>query len=102
MIEFKSIVDKLFYDNKGQILVSAIFGLALALMFTRVCKDNCIIYYAPKPEEVINKTFKIEDTCYKYKIQPAKCNEKPLVNYDVNQKPENKLEENNFISNMFK
>jgi len=101
MIELKSIVDKLFYDNTGQIIVSAIFGLSLALMFTRVCKDNCIIYYAPHIEDVSNKTFKIEDTCYKYTTNTVKCNNKPLETYNNNLNPENKLEEKGFFEKIF-
>ena len=37
-------IDRLFYDSTGQIIVSALFGLALALLFRRICKDNCVIY----------------------------------------------------------
>ena len=83
------LIDKLFYDSTGQMFVSGIFGLALALMFQRVCKDNCIIYCAPKLEEVKDKTFKLEDTCYKYDTVAVKCNEKPLKTYESNMKPEN-------------
>ena len=37
----RTAVDKLLYTPFGQILTSAIFGLAIALLFKRVCKDNC-------------------------------------------------------------
>ena len=41
------IVDRLFYDNTGQIIVSAIFGLYIALL----------LFYMP---------VKIDDTVFKY------------------------------------
>jgi hypothetical protein len=82
------LIDKLFYDSTGQMFVSGIFGLALALMFQKVCKDNCVIYCAPRLEEIKDKTFKLEDSCYKYETVAVNCNEKPLETYDSKMKPE--------------
>ena len=45
--KFNYIVERLFYDNTGQIIVSAIFGLSIALL----------LFYMP---------VKIEDTVFKY------------------------------------
>ena len=101
MINFKNIKDKLFYNPTGQILISAIFGLALSFMFIRVCKDNCVIYYSPKVEDIQDKIFKIEDTCYLYKSIPVKCNNKPLVNYNHNIIPENLLKSENVFNKLF-
>lgn len=101
MIEIKSIVEKLFYNQTGQIIVSVIFGLSLALMFNRVCKDNCLIYYAPHIEDIDNKMFKIEDTCYKYKMKNVKCNDKPIEQYNDNLHPDNKIVEENYFNKLF-
>ena len=101
MLNFKNIKNKLFYDPTGQILISAIFGLALSFMFVRVCKDNCIVYYAPNVEDIQDKVFKIDETCYVYKSIPTKCNEKPLENYNINIKPENLLKSENISNKLF-
>jgi len=91
MPNFNALIDKLFYNKSGQIVVSCVFGLALALIFNRTCKDGCIVYNAPHIEDVNNKIFKIEDNCYKYTTKVVKCNDHPLSSYDYNSKPENIL-----------
>lgn len=102
-MNLKSIIDRLFYTNIGQIFISGLFGLSLALIFKRVCKDNCTIYIAPKNENIDGKIFKLEDTCYKYKTSQVKCNDKdkPIMFYDGYEKPDNLLEEPSFLSKVF-
>ena len=96
-------IHRLFYERDGQFVVSALFGLALALIFTRVCKDNCIIYHAPNMQEVEGKVFKLEDTCYTYKSYAVKCNDKDKVlkAYNVNTKPENQIIDYGLFSGWF-
>lgn len=96
-------VNRLFYDKNGQIVVSALFGLALALIFRRVCKDNCTIYFAPSIEDVKGKTFILEDQCYKYKPYSTKCdnNQKSYKSYDVNTIPDNKITDYGIFSGLF-
>lgn len=96
-------IQRLFYEKEGQIVVSALFGLALALIFRRVCKDNCVIYYAPNTKDIENKVFKLEDTCYKYKPYAVKCNtnEKIFKTYDVNTKPDNQIIDYGLFSKLF-
>lgn len=63
----------------GVTIISIVLGLGLATLFRKVCKDkNCIIFNGPVITDIHDKTFKIEDKCYKYKMEPAKC--------DVNKK----------------
>lgn len=96
-----SLIDRLFYEKNGQTLVSAVFGIALALMFQKVCKDNCIIFYSPNINDIINKKFELEGSCYKYTPINVKCNEdfiKPNIN---NLQVENKIEDNNIFSKIF-
>jgi hypothetical protein len=99
-----STVDRLFYSTEGHIVVSALFGLALALVFRRVCKDNCTEYYAPFIKDIENKKFKIEDTCYEYKPYSVKCDtsQKIYTSYNINTKPDNKVDEPGLIDKFFK
>jgi hypothetical protein len=100
-IDIHSIVDRLFYEKNGQLLVSIVFGLAIALMFRRVCKENCIIFYSPNMNDIINKKFELEGTCYKYIPINVKCTGdyiKPNIN---NVEGDNKIEEKGFFSKIF-
>ena len=96
-------IDRLFYDDTGQIIVSALFGLALALLFRRICKDNCVLYSAPDIKEIESNVFNLEDTCYKYKSYPVKCNDidKPLEPYDINKTPDNLISIPGFFEKTF-
>lgn len=94
-------IDRLFYTEVGQIIVSAIFGLSLALLFNRVCKDNCTLYFAPKYNEINDNIFKIEDTCYKYKTITALCNDKALNQYNGNNRPSNQIQEKSIFDKIF-
>ena len=96
-------IDRLFYDNTGQIIVSALFGLALALLFRRICKDNCVIYSAPEIKDIEENIFNLEDTFYKYKSYPVKCNDKdkPLEPYDINKTPDNIISIPGFLEKVF-
>ena len=96
-------IDRLFYDETGQIIVSALFGLALALLFRRICKDNCVLYSAPDIKEIEENIFNLEDTCYKYKSYPVKCNalDNPLEPYDINKTPDNLINVPGFFERIF-
>jgi hypothetical protein len=72
----KGLTDRMFYENKGQIAVSVIFGLAIAFLFKRVCKDRkCIVIQAPLASEVSSKIYQFEGECFKYKPYETKCPE---------------------------
>ena len=94
-------IDRLFYTEIGQIIISAIFGISLALVFNRVCKDNCTLYFAPKYNEISNNIFKIEDTCYKYKTVNTVCNDKALDQYNGNNSPSNQIKEKSIFDKIF-
>lgn len=96
-------IHRLFYEKEGQMVVSALFGLALALIFRRVCKDNCTLYFAPNIEDIQDKTFRLEDQCYRYKAYTTKCDntQKVYQQYDVNMTPENKVEDSGLLSKLF-
>lgn len=92
-ISIRSVINKLFYTPMGQLIMSAIFGLALALLFKGVCKDNCTSYFAPYIDEVQGQTFQLEDTCYEYAPYMVDCSKETniLLPYDVNSAPINKI-----------
>ncbi len=85
----------------GQMLISALFGISLALIFNRVCKDNCTIYFAPQHDEINNKIFKLEDTCYKYNTVNVACNDKALNPYEGSDKATNQMVEKTFFDKLF-
>ena len=67
---------QLFHTSFGQVLVSALFGLALAFMFQRVCKDRkCIIIEAPPLDEIRGSTYKLDNKCFQYTPKPAPCDD---------------------------
>ncbi len=103
-MNLKLIIDRLFYNSTGQAFISALFGFSIALLFKRVCKENCVLYYAPKQNEVEGKTFKMEDTCYKYTPSVVKCNEAltpPVLYYDGHRKPDNLIQEPGMFDKLF-
>ena len=100
-MNIRYVIDRLFYTDIGQIIVSAIFGISLALIFNRVCKDNCTLYFAPKYNDISDNIFKIEDTCYKYKVVNALCNDKALEQYQGNYTPSNQIKEKSFFDKIF-
>ena len=59
---------KLMNSSKGKIIFSIILGFGIATLFRKVCKDrNCIVFKAPELNTIVNKTFKFDNKCYKYK-----------------------------------
>ena len=95
------IIDRLFYNEYGQMFISALFGLSLALLFNRVCKDNCTLYVAPNHEEIQNNIFKLNDTCYRYKKVAAKCNKDALYNNDGTYKASNHIQLPSMMDKIF-
>jgi len=72
----QKLTTRLFYTSTGQLFISALFGLALALVFQRVCSDRkCIIISAPATMDIVGKTYEFEGECFKYKPYGVKCPE---------------------------
>ncbi len=70
---------KLLESKTGVIIMSVIWGLGLACMFRKVCKDrDCIVYNAPNMEEIKKNIFLFDKKCYKYKSETTKCNTDPI------------------------
>ena len=74
----EQITQRLFHTELGNMIVSAIFGIGLAFIFSRACKgNNCIIIRAPEINEIKDKVFQIQDECYKYTPKIVPCNISP-------------------------
>jgi len=66
--------NKLLHTDVGNIILSVIWGLGLAALFRRACKNrNCLVYKAPPLDSMNNKTFKYDGKCYNYKTVSTKC-----------------------------
>jgi len=71
---FNVIIDRLLYTNHGQILISAIFGIALGFLFQKTCiGDKCIIIDSPNPDEINKNIYELDGVCYKYKAKSVHC-----------------------------
>lgn len=65
--QLRDMVARLFYTKMGQIFISALFGLAIAFMFQRVCKDRkCIVIHAPPMKNIEKEIFLVNEECYQY------------------------------------
>lgn len=69
------LVDRLFYTPIGAMIVSGLFGMALAFMFQRVCKDKrCVIVQSPPLKDINEFVYRVKDgECYKYTSRVVKC-----------------------------
>jgi hypothetical protein len=62
-------------DEKGQIIISIIWGLGLATLFRKVCKGrNCIVIKGPKPAEMDEGIYLFNSKCFKYTAENTQCN----------------------------
>ena len=71
------IKERLFYTEAGSTILSALFGVALAFMFQRVCKGaQCYLIKSPPSSETNNYLYKIEgEGCFKYTPKVVSCDE---------------------------
>ena len=69
------IIERLYHTELGCMLMSALFGVALAFMFQRVCKGSqCTIFKAPPKEEIEDIIYEIHgDGCYMYIPRIVDC-----------------------------
>ena len=71
---------KLIKSPTGKILVSIIWGLGLAALFRKVCKDrDCIIYRAPAPKNVKEQVYQFNGTCYNFESENVQCEGKTVT-----------------------
>lgn len=80
MPPFEQIIRRLLYTTEGQTLVSVIFGVGLASIFRRACKDHKCRVVRPAPlSEIEGRVFKTADgKCLRYVPYPVKCERKAM------------------------
>ena len=67
-------IKRMLNTELGRFFISVIIGIGLATLFRKSCTDkNCIIFDGPVIDEVDGKTFRFGEFCYKYDLQPMKC-----------------------------
>lgn len=78
MIDFHSFV----YSDVGKVILSIIWGLGCAALFTRACKDrSCRIiqYRGPKQSEIEESFYKYGNSnCYKFTPYLWSCDNNPV------------------------
>ncbi len=73
-MRMQRVTQRLFYTDIGRILVSALFGAALAIMFQRTCKgDKCVVIDAPAIKDIEPYVFQVGDKCYRYESRIVHC-----------------------------
>jgi hypothetical protein len=84
-------VKRLLDTPLGHIFISLILGIGLASLFNKVCKDkNCIVFNGPILSEFEGKIYKHGEKCYKYSLNPSKCDSKKRI-VDISDPNENKV-----------
>ncbi len=67
-------LDTVLENRTGQIIVSVILGLGLAIIFSRACIGrNCIITRGPNPSVIDNKIYQFNNECYTFKPNMVTC-----------------------------
>lgn len=70
-------LSKFVHSKTGKYVMSLLLGFGLASLFRTVCKDkNCIAFYAPPLDEIVDKIYKHDEKCYKYNSVSVKCDSK--------------------------
>jgi hypothetical protein len=67
-------LDKVLDSRTGQIAISAVLGLGLAIIFSRACVGrNCIIVRGPPPSIVEDKVYQFNNDCYQFTHHQTTC-----------------------------
>lgn len=74
-------MDKLFRTRVGVILLSIIWGLAIPVLFKKVCKD-CIVVQGPDPKESTRQVYENKGKCYVFKPYVVNCSDNIKTNYE--------------------
>ena len=65
---------KLLDNNFASILISVVFGLGLASVFRKICKNGrCIVVKGPPIDEIRKNVYKMDNECYKYTPFATNC-----------------------------
>jgi len=71
-------------DNKtGQIILSVILGIGLAVIFGGACSGrNCYIIKGPNPSVIKNKVYQFDKQCYQFNPNVASCKKNNNIKSD--------------------
>jgi hypothetical protein len=72
------IMREFLHSKVGRIIISILWGLGLATIFRKTCRNNrCIVINSPNKEFIEKNTFNYEgsDKCYKYEPEIKNCKE---------------------------
>lgn len=59
---------------QGKCIMSIILGLGLSALFRKACqKRSCLKFTMGKKEDIIDKTFKFNESCYQFDLRSVKC-----------------------------
>jgi hypothetical protein len=60
--------------NTGQVAVSIILGLGIAMLFQKVCiEEKCTVYLSPPENKIAGRIFTQNGQCYKFVRAAATC-----------------------------
>ena len=67
-------LQQLLENRTGQVILSVILGMGLAIMFSRACIGrNCIIVRGPNPAVMDSKIYHFNDQCYTFTPNMISC-----------------------------
>jgi hypothetical protein len=70
----------IFKNEYTKIILGIIWGLGIACIFRSACNGrNCIVYKAPKPNDVKNSIYAHDEKCYKYDTVSTDCNDSAII-----------------------
>jgi hypothetical protein len=70
-------IKKILHSNLARYIVSILFGLGLASLFRKACKErNCLVFRGPSIDKLKNKIYKYDNKCYKFNENTSKCGQK--------------------------
>lgn len=77
-VSIRQVTGRLFHTPEGQLMISALFGFALAIMFQRTCDGAaCIVLRAPPAAEIDGRVFRNgageTSACYTYTPKVVPC-----------------------------
>lgn len=63
----------------AKIILSVIWGLGLASLFKKVCKEReCIICRAPNTKDLNNNTYQFSGKCFQFEPELSYCSKKTV------------------------
>jgi hypothetical protein len=76
-------INRILYGTYSKYVFSIILGFGLATLFRKVCNDsNCLRFIGPNMEQINDKIYEFNKTCYKFKPKAVSCNkQKKQVNF---------------------